>query len=363
MSSRRRVIWIIASAILGLSVAGFAVGKLALQPRMAPAAASILAEQRSVYAQDCNNGDETNCIFLEIIDKASNEGVDTAMSELDLQRKSNKALDTRCHALAHTFGEIAYTEQGLPALTKVSGNCAWGAIHGVLKGWAEATEIEMIKIKLEKVCEAFAEEGNQAVFICIHGTGHALSTVTGSWSKAGAICIESYETTRASSCLGGAVMEFVDKENSKQKRMNTTEIKDELTRCREMTPLTRECVKEFGLLIVSQLEMDFLQAGKFCSELSKEFIEGCGFGLGSVAYSTSNGDPKLAVSNCSKIIGDNIRSECAAGAALGTTNMLTAKYGEDICALIDKKARAKCEDSLPFLREVVESNNKLTRGF
>ena len=172
------------------------------------------------------------CFEQVLLDSIQREGTQVAMRGFNEHLSLHPESAPWCHSAAHAAGNLAFSIDKNPTLSKVLSYggtaCIMGYVHGVLEGFAshvtEATEV----IKAVKACsDAFGDTPETGT--CYDGVGHAAWIATEDLKESVDICSAMPSEAHKQTCEMGVMMQIFEPAHAKpslemgQNRVKTAE--------------------------------------------------------------------------------------------------------------------------------------------
>lgn len=323
---------------------------------VAPGTAQTLAEA-------CAPNGLTDCITSWVQGEAARVGVlATATSVSDLSDPFNARW---CHESLHALGkyEARQTTKDDIALSvaAVPGVCQYGFQHGFAVGLAEKYGNEDSFLELMAgMCDGFPETG-QNFSSCIHGIGHAVSTIEKTdLVKAASMCHVLGDSQRW--CVSGAVMEWGSRLGVNQIR--TQGVGGLYGTCQQIAENAKDpsvlisCLDEMPALVFAASSR--ADALAWCDSLKvDDEAAHCGLGTGFTLAGEAPVSNERVIEACSSATTVNVLGGCLKGAI----EVLYPRAGSSdpellsgICsAQTDSKVRELCEEGLRTARDIKKS--------
>lgn len=313
-------------------------------------------------SEACAPNGFSTCITAWVQGEAERVGVlATATVVADLSDPFNARW---CHESLHALGkyqarqttkvEIAVNVAAVP------GVCQYGFQHGFAVGLAEqyGNEDEGSFLDLMSVmCDGFPETG-QNFSSCIHGIGHAVSTVEpADLVKAASMCYVLGASQRW--CVSGAVMEWGSRLGVNQIR--TQGVVNLYGTCQQIAENAKDpsvlisCLDEMPALVVAASSRADALAWCDSLEVDNEAAH-CGLGTGFTLANEAPATNERVIEACSTSVRTSVLGGCLKGAIEVLYPRATASDPEllaQICsAQTDSKVREICEEGLQTARDI-----------
>ena len=140
------------------------------------------------------------------------EGARVALTELDRRMRTETAVLSDCHRIAHSIGAAALARaDGNVAKAFVEGTatCGSGFYHGLIERAFVGVPESRLAIAADGVCKAKEIQADAfRAYQCVHGLGHGLMIYTGyDLPQSLRVCDDLSEQFNRVSCTGGVFME------------------------------------------------------------------------------------------------------------------------------------------------------------
>jgi hypothetical protein len=222
------------------------------------------------------------------------------------------------HLLAHMWGSLLYSKEGLNGIENCDSSFAFGCYHGFL-GNAIATNGLTIVSDIDKKCiEAYGALGTG----CQHGIGHGILEYLGhdQLQKSLDSCLQTAQANPLFGCTSGVFMEY-----------NMPLILDDKGAIFKPRPFDSlfpygPCPglskAEFRLSCYFELgewwnsSIDYKQMGLYCGKLKDDKEqELCYQGVGRIAAESSSYNKDVILKDCQNMVNKKAITDCASGGA------------------------------------------------
>jgi len=227
--------------------------------------------------------------------------------------------NARQHSVAHIFGELLYTIEGLEGISVCDSSFGFGCYHSFF-GRAISEKGESIVKELDKVCvDSYGPMG----LGCPHGIGHGLGEYFGpeKIDRQLEICDSLTWKGRFLGCKGGVFMEYYTPIVTENDTVTTTvrpyEQANPYGVCPRVEPKFQPaCFLELTGWWERVLEKDYTNIGKLCDSITDPINrESCLLGVGYAAVQSNGYDIEQSMDICKTMPDDDSIMLCRAGAS------------------------------------------------
>jgi hypothetical protein len=278
------------------------------------------------------------------------QGPKRAIALFDEKQRTEQAIESGCHRIAHVMGAAALTRYKgdvSRAFAEGTSTCWSGYYHGILeRSLAGAQTKEDFAAVSRRVCRGKVVHSSQFLYYqCVHGLGHGVMIQSGyNLPFSLSICERLQTTWDQTSCDGGVFMENVNGATTTIYGFKSPWLKDKdlIFPC----DAVKERHKLYCYLMVTSRILqangyDWAATAKICAGVERDWRATCFQSYGRDASGDSRGDPNRIVALCGET--DSFMAECVYGASRDLTAQDTGgKRAATMCNTAPKWTRAKC---------------------
>ena len=358
-----RRVWPHSVVVVVVAILGFSTIRTQTSTAGEVATTATAADTAQTLSQACAPNGLNACITSWVLGEAERVGVlATATVVSDLSDPFNARW---CHESLHALGkyEARRTTKADIAVSvaAVPGVCQYGFQHGFAVGLAETYGNEDSFLDLMSgMCDGFPKTG-QNFSSCIHGIGHAVSTIERTdLVKAASMCSVLGDSQRW--CVSGAVMEWGSRVGINQIR--TQGVGNLYGTCQQIAKNAKEpsvlisCLDEMPALVA--MASSRADALAWCDSLQMDNeAQHCGLGTGFTFASEAPVTNERVIESCGASTTASVLGGCLKGAIevlYPRSESSDPELLSGICsAQTDNKVREICEDGLQMARDVKKS--------
>jgi mono/diheme cytochrome c family protein len=296
---------------------------------------------------DCKNGDG-DCYRQAFGNIAARQGPKAALDQFEEAIRTNPAVESICHPIAHTIGAGAlqhFDGDVGRAFADGSAACGSGYYHGLLE-WklAGLPELAVAGVARNVCSDTAIRASNFVYYQCVHGLGHGLMLYTRyDLPDALDLCHELNTSFDRISCTGGVFMENQQSSYGEPSRWLK---KDNL-----LYPCDSDLVvgddKLYCYLLVTSYILtkvggDWQKVAEWCRKSDADYVRICFQSMGRDASGSSRQEPSGILEHCRSARPDG-ESECLFGAARDILNNDSSDLrGRELCESVPKQHRSYC---------------------
>jgi len=291
---------------------------------------------------------DTRCLEQAYGNLAYQQGPKAALSVFDRDMRTDKAVESDCHRIAHTIGSASLARNdGNVAKTFAQGSasCWSGYYHGILERafFGIQTQAGLGRVA-RKVCDDAGIHANTYLYYqCVHGLGHGLMIQSGyDMPVALDVCDRLSSDWDRTSCSGGVFMENIS--SSYGFKSPWLKDKDLVYPCDSR--IVKRHFKVYCYLMVTSRILqangyDWKRAAKICRDVERAWVGTCFQSFGRDASGFTRQNPRRILRLC-RITGSG-RSDCIYGAARDmSSNYAGGREASVLCKLAPQSERARC---------------------
>jgi hypothetical protein len=293
---------------------------------------------------------EQRCYEQAFGNLAYYRGPTVALARFEAEMRSNQAVETGCHRIAHSIGaaSLAHFRGNVPeAFARGNSTCWSGYYHGILSyAFSSATTKAQLRRIARRVCESrLVRSTTFLAYQCVHGLGHGLMLQTGyNLPLSLSICDALATSWDRTSCTGGVFMENVNGAINTAYGFRTPWVRDDdlVYPCDAVAARHKlYCYLMVTSRILAANGYDWAATARICRGVERGWVATCFQSYGRDASGSSDHDIARILTLCG--IAGSGRGDCLYGAARDlTSNDAGGRRAARLCASAPASARDRC---------------------
>ncbi len=280
---------------------------------------------------------------------AYREGPKTALDLFEEKQRTDSAVESDCHRIAHTIGSASlqhFDGSVARALSAGRATCWSGYYHGVVEHAFTGASVAELPQKARSIC--VGDEIRRTSYIayqCVHGLGHGLMIHTGyDLPKSLEICDRLATDWDRTSCHAGVFMENIS--SSYGIRSRWLRDNDLIYPCNTVKEKHKiYCYLMVTSRILEATGYDWKKTVKTCRQSEPAWIATCFQSLGRDASGTTRQNAARILELCA--LAGEMGRECIYGAARDiVSNDAGARRAIPLCRRAPEAARAYCYEGI-----------------